>query len=269
MNKFISIAALLVTTALSGCSVFDVYAVGDSDDSSRAAAVANRAPNGANLAYLGDVYETGSASDFTNNFNDVWGRFKANAYPTPGNHDWANHATGYDPYWGSRAPQTGGGHWYTRVEEGWTFISVNTEESIAPGSAQFNYVKFILNSRAGTCAVVFTHEPRYGVGHADRPDIQPLWDEMENHAILYVSGHDHLQSESNVVQGITQLVSGAGGRSLYGDNGLPHPNIAWYQNDDDGILKGSFQPGSVSWQFIDKDGDVRRSGSRTCTPRNA
>ena len=46
--------------------------------------------------------------------------------PTPGNHDWPHHATGYDPYWrkvkGRRLP-----HHYAFSVGGWRIISLNSE----------------------------------------------------------------------------------------------------------------------------------------------
>lgn len=267
MRRLAPFLLLAILVALTGCSRWVGYGVGDADDGPNSAAVANLIPDGSNFAFLGDVYESGTASDFANNFNDVWGRLHATTYPTPGNHDWPNHSTGYDPYWGSRAPQAAGQHAYWVQEEGWTVLSLNSEESLASGSTQLTYAKYILESRAGTCAVVFTHEPRFGVAHVDRTDLQPLWDAMQGHAVLYVSGHDHLMAESNVVQGVTELVSGAGGRSLYGLSADPHPNIAWYQNSQHGVLKATFDVGRVDWQFINTAGQVLRSGSRTCTPR--
>ena len=119
-----------------------VWAVGDASDNADSQATANRITGKIDrFLYLGDVYETGTADEFANNFDSVWGRFKALTSPTPGNHEWANRATGYDPYWGARAPQTGGGHYYSFTENGWEVLSLNTEESMAPGSPQYLWVQ--------------------------------------------------------------------------------------------------------------------------------
>ena len=119
-----------------------MWAVGDANVNASSQATANRITGRIDrFLYLGDVYENGTAAEFANNFDSVWGRFKALANPTPGNHEWANRATGYDPYWGARAPQTGGGHYYSFSENGWEVLSLNTEESMAPGSPQYQWLQ--------------------------------------------------------------------------------------------------------------------------------
>ncbi len=274
MKKLLTTLTLLAVIPLTGCSSWSGWAVGDSgpdavtNSHTNMQAVSNSIPNDANVAYLGDVYETGTLSEFQNNFEDAWLQHRDHMFPTPGDHDWPNHATGYDVWFGSRAQHTSGGDWYKAGgDAGWEVFSVNTNVSLAPGSPQLNWLQFSLNSKSGNCAVVFGSFGRWGIAHTDNPNLQPLFDVMQGHAVLYVSADDHLQAEYNPVQGITQLTSGAGGRSLYGLNTDPHPNLAWYQNTQYGALKGDFTVGQVDWQFKNTAGTTLRSGSRTCTPR--
>lgn len=269
--------ALLLLVFLPGCTggQWTGWAVGDSGPSAADGtetamnAVAAQIPTDQPWAYLGDVYETGTLTEFQDNFQDAWLPHRPSGFPTPGDHDWPNHSTGYHGWWGSRAQHTGTGDWYKAGEgEGWEVFSVNTNVSLAAGSPQLQWLQYSLNSKAGNCAVVFGSFGRFGIAHTDSPALQPMFDAMAGHAVLYVSADDHLQAEYSPVQGITQLTSGAGGRSLYGLNADPHPNLAWYQNTQYGPLRGVFTSGRVDWQFRNASGSTLRSGSRTCTPRS-
>src|SRR3954465_8669685 len=79
-----------------------VWAVGDGGNGTReakrvAARIAKDRPE--RVLHLGDVYETGTAADFKARFATVYGALARRMEPTPGNHDWPEHAGGYDPYW--------------------------------------------------------------------------------------------------------------------------------------------------------------------------
>src|SRR5215213_4053550 len=78
-----------------------VWAVGDSSDSDAsrrvAALIAHDDPD--RIIYLGDVYEDGTRAEFKRNFAQVYGDLVKRMWPTPGNHEWGNRATGYAPFW--------------------------------------------------------------------------------------------------------------------------------------------------------------------------
>jgi len=82
-----------------------IWAVGDGDASRSGRAVTDFLARQRldRLIYLGDVYEDGTAQQFTTNYAPTYGRFAGRTAPTPGNHDWRNHESGYDPYWQTRA----------------------------------------------------------------------------------------------------------------------------------------------------------------------
>jgi hypothetical protein len=255
-----------------------VWAVGDADASPDSQATANRITGQIDrFLYLGDVYENGTAAEFANNFDPVWGRFKAIGSPTPGNHEWGNRATGYDPYWGARAPQTNGGHFYSVVENGWEVISLNSQESMAPGSPQYEWLKQKL-AGDGNCRIAFFHRPRFTAPgtHVDAPDVQPLWELMANKVRYVLNGHSHNMQRANPVAGITQLISGAGGHGLYVAN--PDSRFAFINATDYGVLRlklnavGSNPDGgaTLEHQFIAADdGTVLDSGSGSCSPQTA
>jgi hypothetical protein len=79
-----------------------IWAVGDGADGGAAgrrvvALIADQPHD--RVLYLGDVYENGTAEEFTRNYQTTYGRLARVTAPTPGNHDWSNEDSGYAPYW--------------------------------------------------------------------------------------------------------------------------------------------------------------------------
>jgi Calcineurin-like phosphoesterase len=252
-----------------------LWAVGDGDAGASSKAVADRMTGQIDrFLYLGDVYETGSAREFQENFDPVWGRFKGVGNPTPGNHDSANHLTGYDPYWGARAPHTNGGHWYSYSERGWQVISLNSEEPMSVGSPQYTWLQGQLAS-GGNCRIAYFHRPRYSAGsHGDNPVTQPLWDLMAGRVRLVLNGHDHDMQRAHPVNGITEFVSGAGGHGLYAAQ-ESDPRFAFLNDTEYGALRlrlrsvGSNPDGGATAEhaFIAADdGATLDAGSVSCSP---
>jgi hypothetical protein len=262
-------------TVVGGQSV--LWAVGDANDGSSSTAVASRISGQIDrFLYLGDVYQTGTAADFANNFNSVWGRFKAIASPTPADQDFANAATGYDPYWGSRAPQTNGGHWYSVSERGWTILSLNSEEDLSAGSAQYRWLEQQL-AGGGNCRILLLHKPRYRAGSAPRSAVEEAFDLMADRVLFVLSGHAHNMQRAHPVDGVTQFIAGAGGAGLNNADQLD-PEFAFVNDSEYGILRialtavGSNADGGATAEhrFIAADNGVTLdSGSRSCTPASA
>src|SRR5215212_9060 len=194
-----------------------VWAVGDGGNGTReakrvAARIAKDDPK--RVLYLGDVYEAGTAADFRDRFATVYGRLARRMEPTPGNHDWPNHATGYDPYWRS-VKHRRIAHRYAFSLAGWRFLSLNSE---TPKSrAQLAFARREVARLNGTCMIAFWHRPRLNAGaHRDEaPAVDPLWRVVKGHAALVLGGHDHNLQRFRRVGGTTQLVVGAGGRERY------------------------------------------------------
>src|SRR5215204_3963471 len=103
-----------------------VWAVGDSSDSDAsrrvAALIAHDDPD--RIIYLGDVYDDGTRAEFETNFAEVYGELVERMWPTPGNHEWRNRATGYAPFWrevlGEPLP-----YHYAREAGGWQILSAS------------------------------------------------------------------------------------------------------------------------------------------------
>lgn len=246
-----------------------VWAVGDAADGGpEAAAVANRiAAEGElnRLLYLGDVYEDGTLEEFEINYEPIFGRFASLTEPTPGNHDWPLHAEGYDPYWsavnGRDQPS-----YYSFELAGWEVISLNSEEEHGPESPQVEWLRGQLDE-PGTCRLAFWHRPRYTAGttHGDLPGIEPFWEELRGKATLIVNGHDHNMQRLESIDGITTLISGAGGHEHYPLD-VEDPRLEFGNATDYGALRMEMRPGSVDFEFIAQDGRTLDSGSVGCDP---
>lgn len=267
----LAMAAATVLPATAGAD--GVWAVGDgavagTEDDALAARV--QAAGVDRLLYLGDVYERGTASDYRQNYDPSWGRFKAITSPTPGNHEWGYRAVGYDPYWGALAPRTGGGHWYSFNHAGWHFVSLNSEEDTSSASAQVAWLRADLARYPGTCTVAFWHRPRYSAGgHPDAPEVQPFWDALAGHAAIVVNGHDHDYQRFSPVRGITQLVVGSGGRRTLDPVNRSDPRLAFADDTHLAALRLRLAGRGATYELIDGDGVRRDGGSVGCRPHSA
>lgn len=242
-----------------------IWAVGDGADGgadARQVSALIAAGHPARFLYLGDVYETGSRSDFTNHYASTYGRLAGLAAPTPGNHDWPQHLQGYDPYWARTIGRPAPGFYAFRIG-GWEILSLNSEGPHAHGTPQDRWLRAQVRA-PGTCRLAFWHRPRYsgGVEHGDEADVQPFWDALRGHATLVVNGHEHDMQRFKPIGGLTELVAGAGGHNRY--HVLPNPGLEFSNASDDGALRLELSPGSARWAFVAVGGRVLDSGSVGC-----
>lgn len=246
-----------------------VWAVGDGADGSaegRAVAglIAADAPD--RLLYLGDVYELGTAEEFRRNYDTTYGPLARVTAPTPGNHEWRNAPRGYDPYWRRALGRRRTAHWYAFRAAGWEIVSLNSEAPHGAGSPQHRWLQGRLRER-GTCRIAFWHRPRFSAGtnHGDQPDMAPLWDALRGRAAIVLAGHEHDMQRFKPIDGITQFVSGAGGRRLYSlraDDG----RLAFSDDRTYGALRLFLQRGRADWAFFAVGGDVLDEGELRCRP---
>jgi hypothetical protein len=243
-----------------------VWAVGDGADGSDVArSMARRiaADDPDRFLYLGDVYPSGSLSDFARNYATVYGPLAPITAPTPGNHEWANRATGYYPYWrrvrGRRLRP-----WYAFELAGWEILSLNSEAAHGPGSPQLRWLSRQL-SEPGTCRLAFWHRPRFSAGevHGDSTDMAPFWQALRGHARLVANGHEHDLQRFRKRAGITQYVAGAGGgENLYGVHS--DPRVAFERSDVTGALRLVLRPGRARMEFRSVDGRVLDASRARC-----
>jgi hypothetical protein len=217
------------------------------------------------LLYLGDVYDDGTPDEFTRGYRPTYGRLASITSPTPGNHDWPLHREGYDAYWRSVHGATPR-RYYTLWAGGWQLISLNSEMPHGRRSRQVRWLRRTVRG-PGDCRIAFWHRPRFSAGdvHGDAPDVQPFWSALRGRARIVLSGHEHNMQRFRPRDGITQFVSGAGGRSLYAlhrRRGLAFGDARHY-----GALRLKLRPTRANWAFIADDGRRLASGSIGCTTR--
>ena len=241
-----------------------VWAVGDggsSGDAARrvAALIAHDDPD--HVIYLGDVYDNGTRAEFESNFAAVYGVLVDRMWPTPGNHEWPNHAEGYAPFWrevlGERLP-----YHYAREAGGWQVLSANSE---TPDDAEQLAWLRRRAAAGGDCRIAFWHRPRVNAGvHRDEAeDVAALWDAVAGRAAIVLSGHDHNLQRFEPVDGTVQYISGAGGRSRYGVDG-EDPRLAFSDDGTEGALRIALAPGRAELRFVAADGTVLDRSSVTC-----
>ena len=230
-----------------------LWAVGDSAGGDEATAVADLVKRGKpdRFVYLGDVYPDGSAFDA---YARVYGSLWSITAPTPGNHDWG---PGYRRYWGGHPPE-----WYSFSAAGWRIISLNSETS--RHGAQLDYLHALLRGR-GNCRIAFWHRPRWSGGlHGDNADMDPYWRALAGHARIVLGGHDHDMQRFAPRDGLTEFVSGAGGKSHYPVRA--HPGLRFDDWRHLGALRLDLRRGSARAAFVATDGRVLDSKTVTCSP---
>jgi hypothetical protein len=245
-----------------------VWAVGDgADGSDEGRAVAGRIARGPvdRLLYLGDVYDDGTAEEFREHYAPAYGRLARITAPVTGNHEADNETSGYDPYWrrvhGATPPD-----WYAFRAGGWTLLALDSEAPHDEGSPQHRWLRGQVRE-PGTCRIAFWHRPRYSASteHGDADDMAPLWDALRGRASIVLSGHDHDMQRLRPVDGLTQFVSGAGGRHLYE---LDHDDERLAFGDDEafGALRLTLRPGVARHAFVSADGRTLDAGTIRCRP---
>jgi hypothetical protein len=215
--------------------------------------------------YLGDVYRWRTASEFSRRYGSVYGRLARITAPTVGNHDLPTQK-GYDPYWkrvkGRRPPS-----FYSFSVAGWQLLGLNSQARHGRGSAQLRWLRSRV-SRPGTCRLAFWHRPRYsaGVRHGDQPDMAPVWRRLRGRARLVVGGHEHDMQRLKTIDGITQLVSGAGGASRHGLH-RGDRRLAFGDDSHFGALRLELEPGLARIAFVSAAGRTLDTATARCRRR--
>lgn len=226
-------------------------------------ATANLLDNIAGTVYtLGDnVYDSGTATEFTNCYEATWGRHKSRTKPSPGNHDYVTGgAAGYFGYFGASAgdPSTG---YYSYDLGDWHIVVLNSNIARGAGSAQEQWLRADLAASTKTCTLAYWHHPRFssGSGHGDDTSVQALWQALyDANADVILGGHDHDYERfapqtptgaADATRGIREFVVGTGGRSHYA-LGTLKANSQVFNGDTFGVLKLTLSAGSYAWQFV-------------------
>lgn len=245
----------------------EIWAVGDGDADSGMLVSDLLARNEVDrLLYLGDVYERGTAEEFAANYEPSYGQFADLTAPTLGDHEARRAATGYQPYW-TDATGTPPPDFYWFDAGGWQIISLNSEVAHAPNSDQVAWLK-AATSGPGTCRLAFWHRPRFNAGtvHTGDADVTPFWRVLEGQATVVLNGNEHNMQRFAPVGGITQFISGAGGRGRYPLRPDPPPSLVFGDDENFGALRLELQPGLATYAFVSVGDEVLDSGEIECDP---
>jgi hypothetical protein len=256
---------------------FRLVAVGDgADGSTREAAVATRIaamkPN--LLAYLGDVYEKGSAFEYDNWYSspDGFGRFRDITNPVLGNHEYHTPgAAGFFDYWGRNTP-----HYYSYDVAGWhvvAFDSTGRYDQLQPGTPQYDWLAADLGANRARCTIAYFHHPRYSIsGHKGKKGLSAVWRLLADRRVtLALAGHTHSYERWAALdrdgvpaaRGVTQLIAGAGGHEalppVYSDSRVQKYAAV------SGALQLDLLADRAAFAYVADTGEVVDSGSVGCT----
>jgi tartrate-resistant acid phosphatase type 5 len=210
---------------------------------------------------LGDNnYPYGASWTIEKNITANYGRFIADGrfYPTLGNHDMTtDNGRPYFDYF----DLPGNERYYDFVWEDIHFFAINSDwreaDGISAGSAQATWLQEHLARSTSPWQVVYFHAPPF-VSFAAKQVPAMDWPFADWGADLVLSGHAHLYErlENN---GLTYIVNGLGGYTIYPFDEVPHPHSQVRYNDNFGALFVEVTAGALQGRFITRDGSVADS----------
>jgi hypothetical protein len=231
---------------------------------------------------LGDnVYQNGTASEFSSCYGPTWGRFKSRTRPTPGNHDYNTAgASGYFDYFNGVGAQSGlagdrSRGYYSFDLGAWHVVVLNSEceattglwlkGGCAAGSAQETWFKADLaaHATAATNNIIVTwHKPRFSSSteHGNSTHMQNFWQLAYAGGVdLVLNGHSHNYERFAPVNatgaadptafGVPEIVVGTGGAGAHGFTTPPTTSLV-RNSGTAGVLVLKLHPASFDWQFV-------------------
>ena len=227
------------------------------------------------IVLAGDLaYPSGTIEEFRNCFEPSFGRFKSRMRASPGNHEYVASvsADSYFTYFTDRSGPNRLGYYSYRAAE-WTVLMLNSNVPIGRNSAQYAFVRQVMQQAPTRCTMAVMHHPYDSSSlNGPTPSLRDLWELLYNlGGDLVINGHDHIYERHSPVntdqrrddaKGIRQFTVGTGGAPLYGrvrnaaNSELLIPNY--------GILRLKLDPALYEWQFMDMNGTVLDRGLNVC-----
>lgn len=212
------------------------------------------------LLALGDnQYPNGTLEQYRGSYHRSFGRLKAITSPAPGNHEYNTAgAAGYYGYFGTAAGERSRGY-YSHDVGAWHVVVLNSERDISTSGTQLAWLKRDLAAHPNRCTLAVLHKPRFSSGdHGDHSAMKPFFDALvAARAELLLSGHDHdyerfarqTGSGASSGSGLTQIVSGAGGKNLYPFRSVKANSVA-RSNAGFGWLQLTLRPTAADLRFV-------------------
>jgi hypothetical protein len=223
---------------------------------------------------LGDIaYPHGTAYDFINCYEPVWGRHKSRTRPTTGNHEYETGAAQpYFDYFGALAGPPGVGYYSFKAGD-WLVLSLNSNIPVGNTTAQAQWIRSELTANTSRCALAYFHHPLYSSGpNGDNARLAGLWQLLYDMGVdVILSGHEHLyerygpmtpDGQRNDAKGIRQFIVGTGGAGLYSISRL-HA-VSEVQVISHGLLKLTLTSQAYQWEFLEVGGGRGDFGQDLC-----
>ncbi len=237
--------------------------------------------------YLGDIYEDGTFTENLNHYGEnsmdggpgtLWGQMGTITQPAIGDHEAGNRIAWQDYFHGRPV--------YASFQLGNVlFLDLaSAGESMAVGSAQYNWVKSILTgSSAPACVIAYFQNPALAKSQiktkGGRADMWALLTDNGGDLVLNGNAHtmiqykplnDKLQLPSSGQPTMVELIAGSGGH-LPGGAFTSDSRVEWSKGQTPGAVyitldgaRGGGTPTSLSWEYRDSNGKVLHTGSRDC-----
>jgi chitodextrinase len=249
----------------------------DSSADEATAALLDAYPS-AKIQTLGDnVYDDGTASEFSRCYQPTWGRHKARTKPAAGNHDYNTpNASGYYGYFGAAAGDPAKGY-YSYDLGAWHVVVLNSNCSAvggcAVGSPQELWLRSDLAAHPAACTLAVAQDPRFAslLPHAS---MQALWQALNDYSVdVFLAGDQH-NYERFAILGPTGAPDASGVRAFIVGTGGATParftaTVATgseVRNDTTfGVMKLTLHPNGYDWAFLPVAGQTfTDTGSEAC-----
>jgi predicted phosphodiesterase len=222
---------------------FDVWGdSGSGNDGQKALAAQIDSSNPDFLLHTGDlIYPTGAAEDFNSLFFDIYQKVLSRVpfYGTLGNHD-----IGTDngqPFLDAFIfPQNGPigimperNYYVDYANARIAVIDSNQDETTLQNKIS-PWLEHVMTNSNATWKFAIMHHPAYSSGpHGDTARVQKVLSPVfaKLHIDVVFAGHDHQYERFNPIDGVTYIVTGAGGAGRY-PRKTENPQTAFYWNDD-------------------------------------
>ncbi|MCX9154935.1 metallophosphoesterase [Niveibacterium sp. 24ML] len=231
------------------------------------------------LLLLGDlVYPHGTAAEFADCFDPVWGRFRREILAVPGNHDYATaNGAPFYAYIGPPAAPNG----YFSVDLGrWRILGLNSNIAMDKDSAQGRWLSDTLAGNTRRCTLAMWHHPRFSSGaHGNAAGTQAIWQALADARVaVALAGHDHHYERNTPLDaagqanplGTRSFVVGTGGASPYRVREPAPPITEARRAGRHGYLRLELDAAQYRWRFVSlPDGEVLDAGEGHCPPAPA
>lgn len=209
------------------------------------------------VLHLGDIVDDASSDEQWNDVLSAVCRHHIRLRPVVGNHDRLigtsdRGETRFQEFFPD-LPDT----FYRFSHRGLTFLMLNSERSLMPGSEQAGFLAGELNALKGA-TVVCLHRPVFTCGHRDLANQflrrVCLHSRLVDTPVrLVLSGHHHYYDRTKPLDGISYVVSGGGSRKLYAAEASDHTTAAFHAGVNHYGLVDVY-PDRLAVRVLDLDG---------------